>query len=286
MLTSVQQLGQKLSWAAILSAVPAQDIPKYLPGSCRYLTMMGSHAYGVADEDSDIDLYGFVVPPKEIIFPHLQGCIPGFDHPPLFEQWQYHHLELAGVQLAGDCTVYNIVKYFSLLMVSNPNMVDSLLTPDQCIIHKSPISDLVRSERKLFLHKGAYHKFLGYAHSQLNKLDNKQPQKSEKRRRLIRDHGFDSKYAYHLVRLMRECEQILQGDLQLDNNVQELRAIRDGEWSLQQVKDVFHQGASRLEDLYKSSSLQYSPDVQKIKQLLLKCLEIEYGSLKVLGGAW
>ena len=54
-----------------------------------YLTIMGSHAYGTATELSDFDLYGFIVPPIDIIFPHLNGKILGFgkDYTP-FNQYQ------------------------------------------------------------------------------------------------------------------------------------------------------------------------------------------------------
>lgn len=52
--------------------------PKWLPESPLYLTVMGSHAYGMANEFSDTDVYGFVVPPRELIFHHLAGEIPGF----------------------------------------------------------------------------------------------------------------------------------------------------------------------------------------------------------------
>ena len=49
--------------------------PKWMSGYS-YLTIMGSRAYGSATEDSDYDFYGFVVPPKEIVFPYLAGDIP------------------------------------------------------------------------------------------------------------------------------------------------------------------------------------------------------------------
>src|SRR6184192_4198305 len=48
--------------------------PAWLPANTMYLTIMGSIAYGVADtnEDefqSDFDVYGFCIPPKEVISP-------------------------------------------------------------------------------------------------------------------------------------------------------------------------------------------------------------------------
>jgi hypothetical protein len=52
--------------------------PKWLPDNVHYETMMGSVAYGVSGDTSDVDIYGFAIPPKEMVFPHLAGEIEGF----------------------------------------------------------------------------------------------------------------------------------------------------------------------------------------------------------------
>lgn len=93
--------------------------------------------------------------------------------------------------------------------------------------------------------------------------------------------GMDTKFAYHVVRLMLEVEQILtEHDLDLERNREQLKAIRRGEWTLDNIKDFFNQKEKSLEGLYHSSDLQYKPDEDKIKALLLECLEEYYGSLK------
>lgn len=148
--------------------------PKWLSDNCCYLTIMGSVAYGVSSDTSDMDVYGFAIPPKSIVFPHLAGEIEGFGRQKArFEQWQEHHCidkdALGGDGRSYDFSIFNIVKYFTLAMENNPNMVDSLFTPINCVLHSTKVGNLVRENRKIFLHKGAYHKFLGYAHSQLHK---------------------------------------------------------------------------------------------------------------------
>ena len=73
--------------------------PKWLMANCSYLTIMGSQAYGVSTDDSDLDTYGFCLPPKEMVFPHLAGEIPGFGRQTApFEQWQQHHEQEEGKQ--------------------------------------------------------------------------------------------------------------------------------------------------------------------------------------------
>ena len=51
--------------------------PRWLPANVQYETIMGSVAYGVSSDTSDVDVYGWAIPPKEDVFPHLRGEIPG-----------------------------------------------------------------------------------------------------------------------------------------------------------------------------------------------------------------
>lgn len=145
--------------------------PKWLLSNCAYMTVMGSQAYGVSSDDSDLDVYGFCVPPKDLVFPHLAGEIPGFGQQiQRFDQWQEHHIKDPNKAVEYDFAVFSIVKYFQLCMENNPNMIDSIFTPRHCVIHSTPISEHVRENRRLFLHKGSWHKFKGYAYSMINKM--------------------------------------------------------------------------------------------------------------------
>lgn len=68
--------------------------PKWLPHNTAYLVVMGSQAYGVSNDASDQDIYGMCIPPKELIFPHLAGEIPGFGRQiQRFEVWQEHKVK-------------------------------------------------------------------------------------------------------------------------------------------------------------------------------------------------
>lgn len=258
--------------------------PKFLPNNIHYETVMGSVAYGVSSDTSDMDLYGFCVPEKDMVFPHLRGEILGFGRQiQRFEQWQEHHVldkdALGGKGRTYDLTIYSIVKYFQLCLENNPNMIDSLFTPQTCVLHCTQIGGMVRENRRLFLHKGAWHKFKGYAYSQVHKMNSKQEPEG-KRKDLVDEFGFDVKYAYHVVRLLDEVEQILtEGDIDLQRNREQLKSIRRGEWTQEAIVVYFERKEKELETLYMSSKLRHSPDEGKIKQLLMDCLEQHYGSL-------
>ncbi len=255
--------------------------PQWLATNVCYETIMGSIAYGVSSDSSDCDVYGFCMPKKDMIFPHLAGHIPGFGTPPQnFEQYQEHHINDPAAGKQYDISIFSIVKYFQLCMENNPNMIDSLFTPGNCVLHSTSVGNTVRENRKMFLHKGCFHKLKGYAFSQLHKAEIKNPEPGSKRYETYQKYGFDTKFCYHVVRLLGACEQILtEHDLDLQRNREHLKAIRRGEVSFQEVKDYFSLKEKHLEDLYNKSTLRHSPDERAIKQLLLNCLEEHYGSL-------
>ncbi len=306
--------------------------PKWLADNTALLVIMGSNAYGVSSDASDEDLYGFCLPPKDLVFPWTAGEIPGFgSQTKKFEVWQEHHAKDGGKTY--DFSVYGIVKYFQLCMENNPNMIDSLFVPTRCVKHSTQIGQMVRDRRKMFLHKGAWHKFKGYAYQQVHKMDTRKQNVPEveafqafcgekswsysdavsytqdliakpdqtrsfddmvlvrhyealaakgKRYVDIARFGFDVKFAYHVVRLLSEVEMIMEeGDLDLERNREQLKAIRRGDWSKEDVVSYFESKEKELEGLYVRSRLPHSPDEKAIKALLLDCLEHHYGSISV-----
>jgi predicted nucleotidyltransferase len=254
--------------------------PSFVPNDTQYETITGSVAYGVSGDTSDMDVVGFCIPPKEIVFPHLAGEISGFGTPrPRFEQFEAHHVADEEARKRYDLTVFGVVKFFRLCMENNPNMVDTLYTPDFCVLHATAVGRMVRERREVFLHKGAYQKFKGYAYAQLHKMETRRP--VGKRRETVERYGFDVKFAYHVVRLLGEVEQILTtGTLDLQRNREQLKAIRRGEVPAAEIRRMFAEKERDLERLYHESPLPYGPREAEIRQLLLDCLEHHYGSLE------
>lgn len=98
---------------------------------------------------------------------------------------------------------------------------------------------------------------------------------------MIEEFGYDTKFGYHVVRLLSEVEQILtEGDLDLMRNREQLKSIRRGEWTEAQLRDYFTQKEKELETLYQESKLPWGPDEDRVKTLLLNCLEEHYGNLE------
>lgn len=247
-----------------------------------YIVTMGSVSYGVSGESSDVDIYSMCIPPPEIVFPHTTGMVPNFGPAPQhWSQWQEHHIKInegTKDEKEYDLTSYNIVDFFMLAAQNNPNMIDALFVPNRCVNHCTDIAKVMRENRQFFLNKGAYHKFKGYALSQMKKIRTKEA--TGKRVALVDEFGYDTKFAYHVVRLANECQQILTtGDLDLEQNREELKAIRRGEWTLDEFTENMKARIMALDSLYLTSKLQHSPDWNYLNQILLVCLESKYGSL-------
>lgn len=313
--------------------IKGTQIPNFLRDNTHYLAMMGSVAYGVAEDYSDIDVYGWAIPPKDMTFPHLAGNIRGFGkEPPNFEVWQQHHIKDITKNREYDMSIYGVCKYFNLVMENNPNMLDSLFAPENCILHCSPAAQRVRENRHIFLHKGVWHKLKGYAYQQLHKCKKRDSEPvlydllvfedkygihhtssleegaahlvntdqsaevivrysnlfnnvlKEKRRAITtKIHGYDTKFAYHVVRLMDQAEEILRyGTLTLDRKDRRemLKAIRRGDWKLSDIQEYFKEKEATLAKLYETSSLRPEPEEAAIKKLLVEVLDSHYGDLK------
>jgi uncharacterized protein len=255
--------------------------PNWLSTNTHYLTIMGSQAYGCNSPDSDFDIYGFCIPSKQTLFPHLAGEILDFGtQKKRFHQWSESHIIDKEELKEYDFSVYSIVRFFQLCLENNPNMLDALFTPQNCVIHSTHVGNIVRDNRHAFLHKGCYHKFRGYAFSQIKKMKDKNPEPGSKRAKYIEEYGYDMKYGLHLVRLLGEVEQILTlHDLDLQRDKEVYKSIKRGEWKEQDIYDYFDSKEKTLEAVYNESKLPWGPDEETIKQLLLDCLESHYGSL-------
>lgn len=254
-------------------------IPNFIKFGLCYECLMGSQAYGCATETSDEDLYGFCIPTKELLFPHLGGEIFGFDEQQeRFNQYQQSYHD-EGSKEHYDFHIYNIVKYFRLCLDANPNMIDSLFVPTECITHITTIGQMVLEKKELFLSKKCFHSFIGYAYKQLHKMGGRNV--TGKRVALREQYGFDVKFAYHLVRLLDEAEQILlNGTINLRRIKEKLKAIRRGEISEEEIRAIFTEKEKYLTSLYQTSNaVPHDMREKEVKQLLINCIEHHYGSL-------
>lgn len=85
--------------------------------------------------------------------------------------------------------------------------------------------------------------------------------------------GYDTKHGGHLIRLMRMCKEILEGKgvIVKRPDAKEILEIRNGAWSYEKLIFEAKKLETECDDLYKTSSLPFKPDVDKIDEL---CVEL------------
>ena len=143
------------------------------------LTLGGSHAYGLENEDSDLDVRGIAIENKNEII-GLQN----------FEQF---------INNETDTTIYGLRKLVSLILNCNPNTIELLGTKKEHIFICNKYGQLLKDNVNLFLSQKAKNSFGGYANSQLRRLENA----------LCRNNYSQSRKEEHILNtIKRELENI------------------------------------------------------------------------------
>lgn len=100
----------------------------------------------------------------------------------------------------------------------------------------------------------------------------------EKRKRLVEAHGYDTKNAAHLVRLLRMGIEFLNhGELVVDRggvDATELLDIKNGVWTLERVKEEADRLFRRAEDAFDRCTLPRKQDWDGINELCVEIVEL------------
>lgn len=261
----------------------------------------GSRAYGIALDSSDEDSRGVCIPPVRFLL--------GLDE---FEQ---HESD------GKDHVTYALAKFARLALEGNPNIIETLYTPDEHILHLNELGERLRGARDQFLSRRAGERFGGYARSQLGRLERHRKwltdpptsapdpmeygaevidgelkfvdarrrknfeaeqkrwthyttwrkERSAARAKLEADHGYDTKHAVHLIRLLRMGEEILtRGEVLVQRpDAEELIALRQGAWPFERVLQEATRRSAMLPKLMAASVLPDHPDRDFVNELVI-----------------
>jgi uncharacterized protein len=136
-----------------MSAPAAPRLEDLEAGSARELifrAVAGSRAYGTARPESDTDIRGIFAlsaqaylatapPPDQVADPR------------------------------GDIVHYSLKRFVELAASANPNILELLFLPEDCVQHSSPAMDLVLAERDLFVTRETFASHVGYAQAQIKR---------------------------------------------------------------------------------------------------------------------
>jgi len=168
-----------------------------------------------------------------------------------------------------DLVVYTARKFARLAASGNPSVLMAFFGP---LRFTTPMGDELRALAPAFWHQGTRERFLGYSRAQRERLLGARGGKHTNRPELIDEHGYDTKYAMHMLRLcFQGLEYMHTGRLTLpvpDPHGEFLRDVRHGKYTLAEVIDR----AEALEDALKmlKSRAPEQPDYAAIDAWLLR----------------
>ena len=225
----------------------------------------GSISYGTNQADSDTDLTGIFVPPKNywIGLHKVESVEPADD--------EY------------DICYHSLRHFFELAIKANPNILEMLFLRDNMYIthevpkHLKGIGKKLIEHRDMFLTKKVKYTYMGYAFAQLHRMDklNKNANTNPKRLALVKKHGYDTKNAMHLFRLMRTGLEILTtGELHVYRPDKAfLLEVKNGKYTYDEVVVEAKRYEKLMEEAVVKSDLPTKPNFDKVEKLLMELTE-------------
>lgn len=146
-------------------------------GAVLYEVVGGSHAYGTSLPTSDRDMRGVFSLPASEYLSTTKPCDEVSDQ-----------RKIEGKK-KNDDIFYTLRRFFELLKGANPNMIELLWMPEDCILARSPEIDVVIRNRDAFISKACLGSHFGYAKDQIAKARGKNkkvnnPQAKERPKKL------------------------------------------------------------------------------------------------------
>jgi uncharacterized protein len=262
----------------------------------------GSHAFGTANPDSDVDIRGVCIPPRR----YLLGLSA-------FEQAE---------DAQTDTVIYSLSKFMALALANNPNMLDLLWVNEEHVLLMDEYGAELRGHRDLFLSRQVARTYAGYAEHQLQRMEihyrwlhhppSHQPTPEEygatphpkggvrfpythqeKAYRAANKHwqnyqhwrvhrnperaateeryGYDTKHALHLLRLYRMGIEILtKGIVRVHRpDAAWLREVKTGRYTYPQLMALIEDLKEELTAAEATTALPEEPDRQQIEALLI-----------------
>ena len=139
-----------------------------------YLVVRGSHAYGTNIETSDTDYAGVFIQSEEDILGNKYVEQINDDK--------------------NDIIIYEIRRFLELLGSNNPTVLELLNTPEDCVIYKDPIFDLVLNDREKYISKVCAKSLGGYAKQQISKAKGQNKKQNWEKDKVTRKEVLDFVY--------------------------------------------------------------------------------------------
>lgn len=225
-------------------------------------SVVGSKAHGLdVPGSTDDDRMGVCLEPP--------NCVIGLQH---FEQDVFRTQPEGARSGPGDVdrTIYGGRKFCRLALGGNPTIITLLYTAPTLVTEAGmELLELAPS----FAARSAGKAFLGYMTQQRQRLLGERGQMNVKRPELVEAHGYDVKYAMHMLRLgFQGVEYLETGRLTMPMREDErnyVYSVRLGEVGLNDVLTRAGELERQVEDLLETSPLPAKPDYGYVNDWLI-----------------
>jgi hypothetical protein len=219
----------------------AELFSQLIPDTLAYKCVIGSQAYGLSTEQSDVDYRGVFIAPPELVW-SLQGAP---DH----------------LELGENEEVYWELSHFCVMgLKANPNILECLHTP--LVEYVSEIGQELLDLRQAFVSRLVHTTYNGYVMSQFKKIEQD-----------IRNAGAPKwKHVMHLLRLLLSGTSLVrEGTVVVDvtQHREHLLAVRRGEVSWDDAEAWRLQLQKEFDDALETSPLPELPDYERVEQFVI-----------------
>lgn len=255
------------------------ELPHDLPdafGVEIFRCQVGSGVHGVViSGHDDRDEMGICIEPPEFVI--------GLGK---FEQYIYRTQD-EGVRSGYgdlDLTVYSLRKWTRLVLGGNPTVLLPLFVPDAEIVINTDAGRDMRAQAEHFLSRAVADRFHGYMVSQREQMLGIRGKKHTNRPELVEIHGFDTKFAYHMVRLgLQGVELLTTGRITLPMPEPDrtwLRELREGRHTMAEALERATDLKNQLQVLRESADLPASADWGWADNWLISAYETQWSQVR------
>jgi hypothetical protein len=201
-----------------------------------YLVIRGSHAYGTNIETSDTDYAGVFIQSKNDILGNSYKEQINDDN--------------------NDIVIYEVRRFLELLGSNNPTVLELLNTPEDCVIYKDPVFDMVLENRDKFITKICAKSFGGYAKQQISKAKGQDKKQNWEKGRVSRKTPLDFCYIYDRTKAVPLTEFLKsRGTKQEDCGISKIPHCKD-------LYALYHDRTLKREGRFKGIAFEESNELR------------------------
>lgn len=219
----------------------------------------GSQSHGAKVQGADdTDWYGvYIEPPLDMI---------GLDRTEFFVFTTGGKAGGNGPQDVDVC-LYSLRKWAGMAVKGNPTALHFLFASAQ---FSTPWWERIRESRHIFESRHHLYPFIRFANDQMERLCGRKGQKNVHRATLEEKHGYDTKYAMHVIRLYLEAKEYMEtGKISLPNQrVDLLVDIRTGRYKRAEIEEMGKQLEAEATAAQQMSPLPQQVDTASVSRFV------------------